>query len=246
MVTIPQGNESSAAPTAGWYPDPETGSAERYWDGATWTEHVRPATQLAPPTHQLSVPSQGGQGSPMMMRIPVPEAPQTADGVRLAGWGWRVLAYVIDVLVLLLPFALIGLVTAPLAEGYESWVDNVFKATLRGGELPNPSDYGVWHYVIVQTIINLVVTSFYVMGMLRYKSATLGMLACRLRVVVKDAGRSTEPLSWALVVKRHLSAWVMFQIAPLGLINVLFPLWDHGRQTLHDKVANTQVIVQEA
>ncbi len=241
MVTISQGNQSNEVPPAGWYPDPANGSAERYWDGITWTENVRPESQVIPPP----VPQQVAEGVPMMMQIPVPTVPQTADGVRLAGWGWRVLAYLIDVVVLMLPFALISLGTASMAEGYESWVDNVFKAMLRGGELPNPSDYGVWQYVIVETIINLVVTSFYVIGMLRYKSATLGMLACRLRVVVKDAGRSTEPLGWALVVKRHLSAWVMFQIAPLGLINVLFPLWDKGRQTLHDKVANTQVIVKE-
>ncbi len=181
-----------------------------------------------------------------MMQIPVPTGPQTADGVRLAGWGWRALAVVIDFVFLLLLLWPIGFATHPLAEGYNSWLQNVFSALQQGRELPNPDDYGIWQYLIVNSIINLVVTSLYVMGMLRYKSATLGMLACQLRVVVKDAGRSTEPLGWALVVKRHLSAWAMTQIFfPLGIINVLFPLWDRGRQALHDKVANTQVIIKD-
>jgi hypothetical protein len=31
--------EEPALPPAGWYPDPENEEAERYWDGAEWTEH---------------------------------------------------------------------------------------------------------------------------------------------------------------------------------------------------------------
>lgn len=30
--------------SAGWYPDPSGQPAQRYWDGAAWSEHVRPAT----------------------------------------------------------------------------------------------------------------------------------------------------------------------------------------------------------
>jgi hypothetical protein len=29
---------------AGWYPDPGSSTAERYWDGSKWTTHLRPAT----------------------------------------------------------------------------------------------------------------------------------------------------------------------------------------------------------
>lgn len=35
------GMESSAAPAAGWFPDPGDPSAERWWSGAAWTEHTR-------------------------------------------------------------------------------------------------------------------------------------------------------------------------------------------------------------
>lgn len=33
------------APAAGWYNDPADGAALRWWDGATWTEHVRPMSE---------------------------------------------------------------------------------------------------------------------------------------------------------------------------------------------------------
>lgn len=36
------------APTAGWYPDPNDSGSWRWWDGGTWTSHVRPKEQTAP------------------------------------------------------------------------------------------------------------------------------------------------------------------------------------------------------
>ena len=35
-------------PAVGWYPDPADASQIRYWDGASWTTHVLPATPAAP------------------------------------------------------------------------------------------------------------------------------------------------------------------------------------------------------
>jgi hypothetical protein len=36
----------SEAP-AGWYPDPEVPGQQRYWDGASWTEHRAPGQQAS-------------------------------------------------------------------------------------------------------------------------------------------------------------------------------------------------------
>ena len=36
------------APAAGWYPDPSDSGSWRWWDGGTWTSHVRPKEQTAP------------------------------------------------------------------------------------------------------------------------------------------------------------------------------------------------------
>lgn len=40
----------SALPPAGWYPDPEVPSGQRYWDGSRWTRHRAPLTSPPPPT----------------------------------------------------------------------------------------------------------------------------------------------------------------------------------------------------
>ena len=42
-------------PSEGWYRDPNDGSFQRYWNGATWTEHRRPLPPVPPrpPTPQV-------------------------------------------------------------------------------------------------------------------------------------------------------------------------------------------------
>jgi len=34
---------ATAATPAGWYPDPDDPSSQRYWDGSAWTDHRHPA-----------------------------------------------------------------------------------------------------------------------------------------------------------------------------------------------------------
>ncbi|WP_226924695.1 DUF2510 domain-containing protein [Georgenia satyanarayanai] len=53
---------TSSAP-ADWYPDPHQAGSLRYWDGTTWTAHVRPADPQATPTqppaaHEAHTPHQ--------------------------------------------------------------------------------------------------------------------------------------------------------------------------------------------
>lgn len=47
---LEQGSGGSSSPRADWYPDPGGSDAERYWDGARWTDQTRPAggAQAAP------------------------------------------------------------------------------------------------------------------------------------------------------------------------------------------------------
>lgn len=44
---------TQAAP-AGWYPDPEDQTQQRYWDGAAWTLHTAPTSPTEDPTQDLA------------------------------------------------------------------------------------------------------------------------------------------------------------------------------------------------
>lgn len=37
----------SETPPAGWYPDPQDNTRQRYWDGNAWTEHTAPGQQAS-------------------------------------------------------------------------------------------------------------------------------------------------------------------------------------------------------
>ncbi|MCZ2523390.1 RDD family protein [Streptomyces sp. HB2AG] len=68
---------------------------------------------------------------------------------------------------------------------------------------------------------------------------TPGKRLYRLEVVrLADGGRIGHGRSWA----RALSGLVMGQIPFLGLLDVLWCLWDGDRQCLHDKAAGTVVV----
>lgn len=40
----------SETPPAGWYPDPQNASRQRYWDGTAWTEHTAEGSPGAAPS----------------------------------------------------------------------------------------------------------------------------------------------------------------------------------------------------
>jgi uncharacterized RDD family membrane protein YckC len=66
------------------------------------------------------------------------------------------------------------------------------------------------------------------------------MMALRLKAVDANSGTS---ISYARALGRALVEYV-FLIALLvpWVIDMLFPVWDSRRQTLHDKATNTVVI----
>lgn len=61
----------TASPQPGWYPNPSGEPGYRWWDGRSWTEHVR-APEPAAPLHQHdAVPQQASTPSPRVDPAPV-------------------------------------------------------------------------------------------------------------------------------------------------------------------------------
>ena len=183
-----------------------------------------------------------------------PPGPTTADGVRLAGWWWRVLATVVDNLILGVLSTLISLpVLLPLLDRFAAYVAEAMQAAEQGRVQPplDPNTLVSVRDQVLLALLGVALSLVYQLVFLRWKRATPGQLICGLRVVPVDRGRAVEPLGWNSIVVRALF-WALPGLSGLGgaftalglfrLVDVLFPLWHPRRQTLHDLAAKTQVV----
>lgn len=92
----------SDTPPAGWYPDPEDASGQRYWDGSAWTEHTAPGAPVAPVAAGSSWSSPGGAGS-------------TVTAGQVNTWTWQ--SFVVTLLCGGTFISMIGILNAGKAEG---------------------------------------------------------------------------------------------------------------------------------
>jgi len=246
----------SQAP-AGWYSDPTPTpgqpSTQRYWDGQSWTEHVAPVV-MSP------APAVGG-----VMLVAT-----TPDGAPLAGWWWRGLAYLIDAAIVGVAG---GLASIPAQIGFQRDIGKLTQDfdQLLSTHPTNPDFAGFFSamvYIYQRHLVGLVVPSTlisiaYFGLMLRFKGATVGKLACGLRVRRRDADGQ---LAWSTIMARisvqylipilvpalAIAAWSWGSWPPVvaaytavfvfGLVNYLWAAADDKKQALHDKAAKTNVI----
>jgi uncharacterized RDD family membrane protein YckC len=261
MSDIPVGSPAPppgrhAAP-GGWYPDPVDPTQERYWDGWQWSRTTRPRENAG-----YRAPYAGASGLSGGSPYPVPAQPRypgtirataTGDGVPLAGWGWRVIAALVDNLITSL---LASIVTYPIWQtmyaSFRSYLDEVL-AQGSAGTPPSVPDILVGTNLVVVTAVTLGVGVAYQVLFVRWKSATPGKMLCRLRIVPVDQGRFTGVLGWNAVgvraaikvmpgINALLGPPLSFLLGLFAIVDVVFPLWHPRRQALHDMAAKTQVV----
>jgi uncharacterized RDD family membrane protein YckC len=72
------------------------------------------------------------------------------------------------------------------------------------------------------------------------RGQTLGMMVAGTRAVRASTG---EPIGYLAALWRAVFEWVLVVLLFLPwVIDVLFPIWDPRKQTLHDKVSGTVVV----
>ncbi len=167
-----------------------------------------------------------------------------------AGFWWRVLAFVIDATVLAVADWLIGLATGLRQVGFSTSipsdsgpVSNVAYSSL---SLAVPSLHLVGGGLILLAALRL---AYYALLESSHWQATIGKLACRLRVT-GEAGRRIglgraigRNLPWfvsAFLLGIGSLAWYVF--LPLVGIGFLMVGWTRRKQGLHDLVAGTLVL----
>ncbi len=272
-----------STPTApGWYEDPEDPDQLRYFDGIVWSSHTTPRRPAAPasPEPTRAVPTgwgqaagphgqhgyaQPGQGAPQNPWAAPPPTPggQVAwgttrsgilpDGARLAEWWRRLVAKIID-------WVVVGLIVALLSAGYLTELVDAFQAyfeaALRAAESGATPDTSALEAATLDaalpiTLISLAVTVVYDVLFLVWRGATPGKMVLGTVVRPADApGGVSFPMALrrqAILVLTNLMGLVPI-LGVLGtMLSVIDPawlLWDPRRQALHDKVAGTVVVIR--
>ncbi len=191
---------------------------------------------------------QGGWGQPMPGGYAgaYGAGPTTPDGQPLAGWGMRLLARLIDGLIMVIITWLTAIVVAP--DFLERYTEFVMDAGSQGSVLALPSDIQSDMFRI--GLVSGLLSFAYEILTLKFLGGSLGKLATGLRVRLRER---PGPLSWSTAAIRSL-VWTgpsLLSSAPavgglftglFSLLNGLWPLWDKDKQSLNDKFAKTNVV----
>jgi len=88
---------------------------------------------------------------------------------------------------------------------------------------------------ILITIVNLCIGATYEIFMIGKFGATLGKMACKVRVVTPEGGRVSYTRATGRYFAKFLSAFTC-------LIGYIIAFFDDERRALHDRICNTRVI----
>jgi uncharacterized RDD family membrane protein YckC len=191
----------------------------------------------------------------------------TPDGEPLAGWWWRVLAYVIDSVIIGVAASVASFpAQMQVQRDFQPVVDRFDRAIEQNPD--TPPDFGAFFNDYMDVLQDhafwlvapgATVTFLYWAIFLRWKGGTPGKLMLGMRVRLREQA-GTLPWSsiiarmilqfgviWTLMIVAFLTGSVMMfvvwiLVSMVMLLDPLWATWDSKRQTLHDKLAGTNVV----
>jgi uncharacterized RDD family membrane protein YckC len=154
--------------------------------------------------------------------------PVTASALQYAGVGVRFGARFVDGLVFMVPFAILAFLLLP----------NIVR-TAAASRVPGFNGT----FLLVALVFGL----FYEVLMLRYWGATLGKMACGLKVVRSDG----SSLDWGVSFGRYFMYNVVICAVPfvnwiLLITTAIMAGTDEQKRGLHDRVCDTRVIYKRS
>jgi|SRR5579863_1428130 uncharacterized RDD family membrane protein YckC len=170
-----------------------------------------------------------GACKPAFLSRVVAGGPAVASSLQYAGVGIRFGARFIDGLLFMVPFVIVMVLLMP----------NILR-TATTGKPPALFNGG---FVLVALVFSL----FYEVLMLRYWGATLGKMACGLKVVRSDG----SSLGWGVSFGRYFMYNVVISAVPfvnwiLLITTAIMAGTDEQKRGLHDRVCDTRVIYKRS
>jgi uncharacterized RDD family membrane protein YckC len=193
--------------------------------------------------------------APQQSGRPPHPVPSTPDGVPLSGWWERVFAWIIDriiVFIVALPLTFVPLKRAFAIFGdvFQRSLDALPRSSSTSRQVTALLSAQMGAKIALVGVILLVVYLVYEVAFLTLTGATPGKRAVGISVRLRD---EPGPPPLLAVLKRTVvkeGGGILARVPLLGfllwlfsLVNVLWPLWDHKKQAIHDKVAATNAVV---
>lgn len=158
---------------------------------------------------------------------PASPAIQVAAVPGLAQWWQRLVAFLLDSVLLLIPLTTVYLVAvAPGAAQCDP----------AGGSC-SANDTGTLLFFMLCYVV--VVPAYFVLSNGGRKGQTLGKKTVHIMVCDKDTG---ESIGYGRALGRWLMYGLFWLFGLLGVLNALWPLWDPLKQAWHDKAVNSVVV----
>ena len=188
-----------------------------------------PGNAPPPPPGPPTFPTQTLAGS----AYPSPGFPQTLPGETYATWGIRVGGYLIDFVIFLVVLVVLFVLFR------HSHALNVHLMARRGTRRRNFS-------AVPFLITGVLYVAYGTLLCGSPRGQTVGMMAVGVRAVREESfavlgyGRALARAVFEGVLR--LINLLFFLLGLIWVLDMLFPLWDSKRQTLHDKVAGSVVL----
>ena len=137
--------------------------------------------------------------------------------------------------------------TIPMVIFFAMFIPNLIRAQRQAGGAAAPPNLFAISGFITFFVIMFVAGGFYEILMLKYRSATVGKMACGLKVIRSD-GRS---LSWGVCFGRFfmwnvVTSGIPYLNSVLMLVSSIMLGVDNEKRALHDRVCDTRVIYKQA
>jgi uncharacterized RDD family membrane protein YckC len=113
--------------------------------------------------------------------------------------------------------------------------DMIFGFAMARGPIPHSGFY--WAMQLILMAVNMSVALTYETVMIGKFGATLGKMACKIKVVTSDGGKVSYPRAAARYFAKLLSAFTC-------MIGYLMALFDSQNRALHDRICDTRVVMK--